>query len=1132
MAELPTIAHDFQGGDMRRTAKVLQACVLILGSVFAFVGSCLGQTYTATLTGTVTDPSGAAVANVKVMAANQGTKLEHTAQTSDSGVYTIPFLPVGEYVVTVEAPGFRKLVSNPIKLDVNQIARVDLKMVIGDLTQEVMISDVAAILQTESTTVSQVISGNTTVNLPLNGRSYQQLTLLVPGTISPNVGSFTSPRPNTGGGRPYVNGNREQGNAFLLDGISIDETLDNLIGYKPSIDSIAEFRVETSNSSSEFGNVTGATISATTKSGTNQFHGNVFEFFRNDALDAQSWSNNRLGVKAKPKLRQNIFGGTLGGPIISNKLFFFMDYQGAVQRSGGATTIAVAPAAWRTGDLSSLGGTIRDPQNCTNPKVLTTCQPFAGGIIPQNRIVNPIAKALFANPSLYPVPGRINNANKTGVLDVFTSERFNGHQFDTRIDSQLTGKDNLMGRYSFSNNYIIGDKGSIPLIPTGTTFTRPQSIVLNWTHTFSPKIINEARVGFSRALIVTAANDWAGVGNANATLGIPGGQLRSGLSSISFGNSGLTSIGSAATDSNNVTNTFHYGDNLTIQHERHTFKLGGQWLRYQQNRFYAGNNGLLGLFSYSATFTGQPFADFLLDQLSGKGIGGGISGTNKGTWGHRQNRIGLFFQDDYKIRNNLTLNLGVRWEYTSPVVEVNDRQANFDIATGREIFAGVDGNGRALYQPFRKGFEPRIGFAWTPGRFDGKFVVRAGYGITQYMEGTGSNLRLPLNPPFFSEVDRQYDASSGPGTITKGFTDLLAPNQIVGQLRIWNPNLRPQFTQQWNLTLEYQLLKNTSISAGYVGHRATHLVAPTDINQPLPETDPALAGDPSKWRPAQNRRPLFGIYPGVTQTSVTDSWAVSSYNSLQLSAQQRLSRGLEFRTSYTLSKTMTDNLGYYGSGGVAAQGAYSGNAYNRHGYNYGPAFFDARHNLSVSGTYDLPFGKGHRFGNNLVPALKVILGGWNVGSIVQYHTGFPMTVTLGLANTLQSPRGAERPDFVQDPTIYMGIPDCYIYNPRNAFCPSGGKEGFGLPRQGTFGSAGVGILRAPGYFNTDFSLGKKLHLTENKYFDFRAEFFNFTNTPSFNPPSVSWTPTSNTFGQITSTISSARNMEFVLKFNF
>ncbi|HZF40187.1 MAG TPA: hypothetical protein VE715_15275, partial [Blastocatellia bacterium] len=327
------------------------------------------------------------------------------------------------------------------------------------------------------------------------------------------------------------------------------------------------------------------------------------------------------------------------------------------------------------------------------------------------------------------------------------------------------------------------------------------------------------------------------------------------------------------------------------------------------------------------------------------------------------------------------------------------------------------------------------------------------------------------------------------------------------------------------------LLKDMSVSAAYVGNWATHLVAPTDINQPLPGTGPA-----STWLPAQNRRPLYSVYPLVTQTSVTDSWAISRYNSLQMSARQRLSRGLEFLASYTLSKTMTDNLGYYGGGGGSgvntAQSAYSGNAYNRHDYNYGPAFFDARHNFMVSGTYELPFGKGRSFGNNWSPVVNAIAGGWNAGSIIQFRTGFPVTVNLGQAQSLQAPRGSERPNLIAEPTINPDTPDCFIYNPNNKFCAAGGTQAFSLPAQGTFGSAGVGIFYGPSFFNWDSSLGKKFYLTEKKYFDFRAEFFNFTNHPNFNGPDRSWTPTSTTFGQITSTINSARNMEFALKFYF
>lgn len=1085
---------------MSSIKKCLLACLLTMGLLMAVISSAVAQTYTATVTGTVSDPSGAAIPSVRVVATNQSTNLEYTAQTGDSGVYTIPFLPVGEYVLTVSTSGFKKLVSNPIKLEVNQTARVDLKLELGSVNEQLNIEGLAPILQTESTTVGQVITGNTTVNLPLNGRNFQQLTLLVPGVITPNPGGFTGVGQGAQG-RPYVNGNREQGNAFLLDGISVDETIDNRIGFKPNVDAIAEFRIETSNSSSEFGNVTGATVNATLKSGTNDFHGNVFEFLRNDALDANVWANNRAGAP-KQKLRQNIFGGTLGGPIVRNKVFFFTDYQGTKQRTGGGTSRTVAPAEWRTGDLSSIATPIIDP---------LTGQPFLGNRIPQNRIVNPAALALFGNASLYPLPTRSGPSNIVGNYVTRSANAVDGHQFDVKIDARLSDKDNLSGRYSFGNYNDKGIRGALPTDLTGKNFSRPQNTALNWTRTISPTVINEARIGLNRAVFIGDVFDWNNLGNANARLGIPGSQAIAGLSNIRFNSNPLSNLGSAAVTENNVTNTFHYGDNLSISRGRHFMKIGGQWQRYQQNRFYPGNNGLLGFFAYDGRFTGDTFADFLLDLLAQKGLGN-VGGLNPGTWGHRQNRIGLFFQDDFKVKTNLTLNLGMRWEYTSPVVEVKDRQANFDFVTGRELFAGRDGNSRALYRPYRKGFEPRVGFAWTPGLLNNRLVVRAGYGITQFMEGTGSNLRLPLNPPFFSEADVTFDPTSGPGSITRGFTDVRVQSQPSGLLRIWNPNLRPQFTQQWNLTLEYELTHTVSVSAGYVGHKATHLVSPTDWNQPL--ADP---GPPSTWRPLQQRRPLYSVLPLVTAISGTDSPASSNYNALQMSARQRYAKGLELLASYTWSKTLTDNIGYYGSAGVAGLVFYQGNAYNRRA-DRGRAFFDASHNFVISSTYELPFGKGRAFGNNWHPAVNAVLGGWTVSNIVNAHSGFPMTIR-STDVSLQAPRGGGRPNRLGDgraasPTLNQWLD----------------RSAFTLPDQGTFGNSGIGIIEAPRYVNWDFSVGKKFFVSEQKYFDFRAEFFNFTNHPSFSAPDVNWN--SGTFGQITNTVSPPRTVEFALKFNF
>jgi hypothetical protein len=388
---------------------------------------------------------------------------------------------------------------------------------------------------------------------------------------------------------------------------------------------------------------------------------------------------------------------------------------------------------------------------------------------------------------LYPLPTRQQAGTGVGLVDVVTASEINNPQIDGKIDWRITDKDNFSSRYSFMRGTSSTPKGALPTNITGKSVTRPQNIALNWTRTISPTVINEARVGFNRAVFISDFLDWAESATPTPNFGIPGSQVIPGLASVSAGNG--VSFGSRAVNEDNVTNTFHYGNNLTILRGRHSLKMGGQLQRYQQNRFYPGNNGLLGGFTYDGRFSGLAFADFLLDQLSNKSIG-----SQSGTWGHRQNRIGVFFQDDFKVRNNLTLNLGMRWEYTSPVVEVKDRQSNFDLVTKQQLFANQNGNSRALYNAYYKGFEPRIGFAWTPDMFDGKFVVRAGYGITQYMEGTGSNLRLPLNPPLFSEADQTYDATTGPGTITRGFTDVIVRNTPAGNIRVWNPDLRPQFT--------------------------------------------------------------------------------------------------------------------------------------------------------------------------------------------------------------------------------------------------------------------------------------------------------------------------------------------------
>jgi hypothetical protein len=635
----------------------------------------------------------------------------------------------------------------------------------------------------------------------------------------------------------------------------------------------------------------------------------------------------------------------------------------------------------------------------------------------------------------------------------------------------------------------------------GTVRTAPfRNLALNWNRVINSSLINEVLVGYNQITIVTSALDWAGLGNANATFGIGGGQPIPGLSAIQWGSS-LTNIGSGASNTDTLDKTYQINEKLTWLKGRHSLKSGGQFLHYVQQRYYAGNNGALGLFGYGGTFTGFAFSDFLLDQVTNKG-----RGSVSAPWTHLHNRIALYVQDDFKVVPALTLNLGMRWAYTQPVVEQDNRQSNFDLTTGRQITA-QDGSreSRALYSAYKRGFEPRLGAAW---RLNDRWVLRGGYGISQYMEGTGANLRLPLNPPFFFESDVRYDATTGGGTLAAGFSDVRPLDQPSGQVRAWDPNLRPQFTQQWNAFAEYLLTDSTSVNIGYVGHNAKYLVTPVEGNQPLPGV-----GDPSTWAPLDRRRPLFATAPLITNISTTASRGRSDYNALQVSARQRTSKGLEYLASYTLGKVRTNNLGYYGSTGVQAEGAYWMNAYQPE-WNYGPAFFDSRHNFVLSASYALPFGEG-RSG-----AANALVGGWRVSGNFQARTGFPITVTDGRGSSLQATRGNERPNCIGDPTPATQTLDRWL-----------DINAFGRAASGTWGNCGIGVARAPGFKNLTAAVAKRINAGGSRGAELRLEAFNLTNTPSFSPPARDIS-VPNTFGTITNTVSTARTVELVLKFIF
>jgi Carboxypeptidase regulatory-like domain len=1073
-----------------RWMAVLVTCAFAAGWV-----SLHAQTHFASVTGTVTSSDGVTVPNVEVVATNQDTQVAYTATSNDQGLYTITALPIGTYVVKATAQTFRPFETNPIKLESGQNARIDITLTVG-VAEQVEVTAISPILQTQDAVVGEVISGTTIERMPLNGRNFSQLALLLPGVITTEPNSFTEPK-NFGAGRPFVNGQREQENNYTLDGVDMNEPIDNLLPYQPSPDALAEVRVETNNYSAEFGNVAGAVIGSTIKSGTNEYHGVGFEYWRDSSMAANTWENNRRGAK-KADLSQHIFGATIGGPIVKNKLFFFGDYQSFFRDRPGELVRSVTPEAWRRGDFSSAGVTIIDP---------ATGNPFPGNFIDPSRF-SPIARAVLANQQLYPLPNRAGN---TSNLVAPSSDKQRTYQGDGKVDVNMSANDRIFGRFSYQKYKSEPERAPLESNLLGTNDSPFLGLAFNWARTLTSSTVNELLVGFSHVKFQTVLQDWAGIGDANATIGIPGGQAIPGLSSFVIGEP--YGFGDAGISEFNDIKTYQLTEKFSWFKGRHSMKFGGRWL-YQNQRFaYSGNEGILGHFNYSGTFTKFAFSDFLLDMASQKGIGGLVS-----PFTHLGHRVGIYAQDDFRVRDDLTLNLGLTWEYTSPWVEKDDRQSNIDLRTGQLLLAGQNGNSRALYDAFYGGWEPRVGFAWTP---TSDWVVRGAFGIVQYMEGTGKNLRLPRNPPFMFEGQRSYDLTTGQGSAAIGFGDIV-PNTVGGpgtQYRIFAPDLRPQLTKQWNIFVERKLTNTLSGQIGYVGSRSDHMVVPFDFNQPEPDPGPV-----STWRPSAQRRPLYQLNHDLdTATSGTNSIGIGKYDALQASVRQRPTDGLEFLASYTWSKALSDNAGYYGVSGAqtAIQGWYYLDSSDPL-RDYGRSSYDMRHVFSFAANYDLPFGKDRKYGSDWGPAQNAVLGGWQLNSIFQAHTGLPLTVADGAGQSLQAPRTFERPNRVcEGNTDASGPDDVWI----DISC-------FQRAPAGQFGDSGVGILTGPGYWNVDFGLGKNFYFGD-RYLTFRLEAFNLFNHPNWaiGSGSADFSNPTN-FGRVQNTFSAPRIVELVLKFTY
>ena len=1135
--------------------KLLQ---LVFGSTFALMACAslaLGQSVTGSITGQVTDPTGAVVSSAHVTAHNLETGVDTSATTNSTGLYHIDFLPIGHYQVSIEASGFTTQNLPPFSLEVLQTANFNIKLTVGSSSTTVSVSaSTAPILDTTDPTLDSTFTANTIQNFPLNGLDFSALTLYVPGSVNTNgTGGMTSfERSTYNSDTPNINGNRAQANNYTLEGIDMNETFNNLISYSPAPEALQEVQVLTADAPADYGNVNGAGVVSVLKSGTNKFHGSAYGYVQDYRLDANSYSNKQSGIPNNPFSFAQ-FGGTVGGPILRNKLFFFGDYLGSRWHRGGTGSASVMTAAMRGGDFSALLTGFATPIQLYDP--LNNFAPYEND---QNvPINNPVAQFLFANPSLYPLPTPgvtpTDGVAANNYLAKSRSYKAN-NQGDAKIEYDLRANDKITGFYSKSTAY----DGSSPVLAIsfpGINLFPTWIVGSNWVHTFSPSLVNSARIGFTRT-------DWSeglpqdptgqfGTGG-DAKVGITyANQAYNGFTYQSLGGD-LTGLGNPAYNGGSIIdNTYSYIDNLTWQHGKHYLSAGIQALRYQNNYPTGNNYGYLGQENYTGAFSADPAmadpggwggADFLLDRVQSAGATLGFVNV-----GQRQWRTAEYVQDDFKLAPNLTLIFGVRYQIDEPWIEQNNKTGNIDLATGQLIYAGsvpsaisaittagLCGN-RGCYKTNYAQIMPHVGFAY---QFNDRTVLRGGYGPTSFYEGNSYNQRLTSITPFIQAVNVSVN-SPAPGAVTQprtaeeGFTG--GTTQYGGTYNVYPQNIQPAYVQDYNLTLEYALTQTTSLQAGYVGETGQHIEDYGNVNQWLTPNDPTSA-------PFYNNQYIGANAPGAVSVGsnsllITESRAMMNYNALKAVLRQRMNHGLEFTANYTYGKAMTNSFGNYTLNVNGYNGAFQ-NYYNS-GADDGPAGYDIKHNFSGTGVYALPVGRGKEYLTSASRVMDEVVGGWKVSTAAIVYSGFPETLTAGGSN-VQSYGTNRANQYLPLKVTGRSLSHWFGTDPSAVPCTAAGSKinplgnpcSFGVPAANAFGTSHNGSVRSPGYLNVDMSAFKDFHLFENHTVGFRFDAFNAFNIVSYGNPDTGITD--GNFGNValSGTRSVERHLQFSLKYSF
>ncbi|MFY9609681.1 MAG: TonB-dependent receptor [Blastocatellia bacterium] len=1058
-----------------RVIYLLILCLTLVPAEF----SAYGQTHRGSIRGTLEDSSRTALSSAGIRLVQTETNESRMIRSGDRGEFAVSALPPGSYRIEVEQTGFKKY-SRLVTLQVNQELRLDITLEIGPINEELFVTAPETTLRKDSQTIGSVIENRQITGLPLDGRNFLELTLLLPGTAPAAQGSASSVR---GDLAFNVNGAREDANSFLLDGVYNFDPKLNSVGVNPPVDAIREFELLTSSYDASFGRNAGGQVNVVLKSGSNSFHGAGYEFFRNRALDARNFF--APSDQKAPQYQRNQFGFALGGPVVKNRTFFFADYEGTRAREGVTRIANVPTLAERNGDFSqSLFGAPINP---------FTQQPFPGNKIP-DLFINPIGKAIAA---LYPAP------NRNVPFENFVSsptQRDRNDRFDARLNHSITRSSELTVRYSFADRDLFEPftGSTFPAIPGfGDNVPRTgQNFMVSETHIFSPALVNEARFAFSRVAASVVQENFGT--SINQQVGLP--ELSTnprdfGLSFITI--SGFSPLGDEFNNpQQSVTNMFQVLDGVSYASGKHLLKVGFDFRAIQQNAFRDVQSRGFLTFSSQVPITGNALADLLL------GLPAVTGGARLDNPQHlRTESYGFYFNDSFRIRPNLTLSAGLRYEYNSPAVDAFDRANLFDSASQSLVPVGTNGMPRSGYEADKNNWAPRMGLAWTLGS-KGDTVLRGGYGVYYDQSSLAPSEGLYFNSPFF-DFNLFFSLPGLPLTLNDPFPDFFPfplPKSAFGFQR----DLRTPYLQHWNLSFQQELGKSRVLEVAYVGSKGTKLITARDINQPRPSPV------------SPNLRPN----PSFDDITFEESSANSHYNSLQVRFQQRLDFGLTLLSSYTWSKSIDNASSFFSSAGDPN---FPQDSLNTAGER-GRSNFDVRHRLSVSYGYDLPFGKGRAFvaGDGVLPA---ILTCWQTFGIVTLQSGRPFTIALlsdiDRSNTGRSTLGFganDRPNVVGSAEVSSPTPDGWF-----------NTSAFAFPPFGSFGDAGRNILDGPGYATFNASLMKTTRLMEGLDLQFRAESFNLFNHPNFNlPDNFLGSPT---FGRILSA-GSPRHIQFGVKLLF